>query len=65
MNKKKVTGIVAILIIAVIGCVLIAYGFNVFRSPKNITITTIDTPSKDLFSGVNQEGTTDSYYNFM
>ena len=65
MNKKKVMGIVAILIIAVIGCVLIAYGFNVFRSPKNITITTIDTLSKDLFSGLNQEGTIESFYDFM
>lgn len=65
MNKKKVTGIIVILIIAIIGCVLIAYGFNVFRSPKNITITTIDTLSKDLFSGLNQTGTPQSFYKFM
>lgn len=65
MNKKKLVGTITILIVAIIGCVLIAYGFNIFRSPKNITITTVDTLSKELFSGLNQEETVKSFYNFV
>lgn len=65
MKKKNLVGTITILILAIIGCVLIAYGFNIFRSPKNITITTVDTLSKELFSGLNQEETVKSFYNFV
>ena len=65
MKKKNLVGTISILVIAIIGCVLITYGFSIFRSPKNITITTVDTLSKNLFTGLEQNDTVKAFYEFI